>query len=473
MKKIILVAILGIGVIFACNQQTKTGSAEAPELTPPPRFTNQFCDSASNGGLCSYLPLEVHLGIFEGYDSNLDSLKQPPFDLFSWQSFVALNWPADKYGNPTGNSIGDNKQNPRVWEYYKDPLQVFGSSQGDLLLQSDKAVASGDKFLYKQSKASGRLNIMTGFEEADGHPLIDRNLNFALYEVKIDSAEANFITRNKLYLVDSIAAYYFRNKNQFVLPPSDSASKKPGMIEVKAAWRIMDPSKGDDTTRFYCRNAIVFIDGSHTVNGKPLIFRTKVGLVGMHIFRITSRFGKGIWSTFEHVDNTPDSPQQAQNNPNARWSFYNPRCLNCPLNDTPVFVGNEQTYRWDTAPPYAKRYAVNAPSQPQMGLFGTQVVRQFPIYSYTDYISMLWRAKLSGTVWANYRLIGSQWQNAETFPPPNAPSLLANTTLETFIQRDASCINCHQQASVSFVKKPGDTVNIFTDMSFLFPVYAR
>jgi hypothetical protein len=343
----------------------------------------------------------------------------------------------------------------------------------DLILHHDNATATGEKFFYKASKSSGRINILTGFEEADGHPLIDRNLNFALYAINISPAEVNFITANKLTTVNGIGAYFLKNNNQFVLPPSDSATKTQGMAEIKTSWRILDPSKGDDTSRFYCRNALVYIDSSHSRNGKPILFKAKVGLVGMHIFRITSRFGLGVWSTFEHIDNTPESLQQAQDIRNRQWSFYNPQCLNCPLNQAPAFINNENKYMWDPMPPYAAKYAVSAPSQPNSGKFGTQVVREFPVFSMTDYINRLWQTKLKGTVWANYKLIGSQWQDAESFPPPNAPALLANSTLETYIQKDASCISCHSFASVNFVKKPGDTLKIKTDLSFLFPVYAN
>lgn len=470
MKKIILIAIIAAGVIFACNQHITT-NGDTASLSP--NFTNQFCDSATNGGLCSYLPFEVHIATGIGYDSDLDSSRQPPFDIFSWQSFIALNWPADKNGNPIGNGINNNTTNPRVWEYYKDPIQVFGNGNNELLLQYGNAAVTGEKLLHRSSKAKGRLNMLTGFDESDGHPLIDRNLNFALYEIKMNPAEVNFVTANNLATVNGIYSYYIKNHNQFVLPPSDSASKTYGMTEVKAAWRILDPSKGDDTSRYYCRSAIIYIDAANSRNGKALFFRAKVGLVGMHIFRITSKFGVGIWSTFEHVDNTPDSPQAAQNTRNTNWSFYNPQCLNCPSNDAPVLKKTEQTYKWDSVPPYAAHYAMNAPSQPGNGKFGTQAVRVYPVFSMTDYVNRLWQAKLKGSAWGNYRLIGSQWQLAESNPPPDAPALLANTTLETYIQKNASCIGCHNQANVEYVKKPGDTIKIKTDFSFLFPVYAK
>jgi hypothetical protein len=74
---------------------------------------------------------------------------------------------------------------------------------------------------------------------------------------------------------------------------------------------------------------------------------------------------------------------------------------------------------------------------------------------------------LQGTVWANYRLVGSQWTVANDGSGGkgtiNVPSRLGNTTLESFIQVDASCISCHSFAEVIYNK---DTIS--TDFSFLF-----
>jgi hypothetical protein len=99
------------------------------------------------------------------------------------------------------------------------------------------------------------------------------------------------------------------------------------------------------------------------------------------------------------------------------------------------------------------------------------VTRTYPIYFTTDSINDIFQTKLAGTVWANYRLVGTQWFVHGDAPPgdtvPNAPALLANTTLETYIQGDASCISCHNGAYVAGApKKPTD--NYRSDFSFLF-----
>lgn len=465
MKKFIVLLLLA-GVVYACNQmQEDDVSAPAPQLSQPIKF----CTSGPNQ-LCSILPIDLDTNLVKGfgYDSFLDSAKQPPFDQFSWQTFVALNWPSDASGKPIGNSIGDHPGALRVWEHYQDPAEIFGASGADMVLHMSAAKKENAKFFYLDSKAPHPLLPFRDFEEADGHPLIDRNLNFAVFEIKINPIEATFITTNKLTTKKGIDSFYFANGKSFKLPQGDSATGNPGSMEIKASWRILDPAKGDDTSRYYCRNAVIYVDSASNVTGKPMVVRAKVGLVGMHILRKSTFFSEMmIWSTFEHVDNTPDNPQEAQM-ANKQWSFYNPACLNCIPNDTPAFrTGDASTYRWDSTYPYGKRYAVKAPSQPGDS-FGTQAVRVYPVFKYTEQMSNAWRAKLKGTVWSNYRLVGSQWQSAESIPASNAPAYLANTTLETYIQPTASCITCHHDAGIKFGK-----TKIPTDMSFVFPVYAK
>ena len=83
-----------------------------------------------------------------------------------------------------------------------------------------------------------------------------------------------------------------------------------------------------------------------------------------------------------------------------------------------------------------------------------KVVRSVPIYRETDEVNEEWRAKVAGTVWANYHLIGSQWSVVLDQPPPQPiigiPAVLGNTTLETYIQPTASCVNCHNFAQTAF-----------------------
>jgi hypothetical protein len=481
MKKIRLLAALAGAAVFVTYNCTNNKPAPASS-----GIYNQFCPTSPDGGPCPQLPYEVNEKFVPGYTSTLDSAHQIPFDVFSWQTFIALNWPSDGNGKPAGNTVTDAPYAPRVWEYYADPAEVFNNNPSLMQLLAE-AKKNGQKFFYMDSKApvpliDGKMvdmellnnsHLLKGFKQADGYPLIDRNLNFALFEIKMNPVETKYTLDNHLTTKQGIYTYATANGGMLNLPASDSAQKNDGSLEIKASWRILVPALGDDTSRFFCRKATIYIDSAHTRNHRPLILKNiQVGLVGMHIVRKTSQTAqKQIWTTFEHIDNVPDNPQQAEME-NRRWSFYNPGCFNCVPNTPPVLLpGDNKQYLWDTAMPYAASYGVTPPSQSGSTKYGTQAIRVYPVYKYTEMVNQLWQAQLKGSVWANYRLVGTQWQRGDVkagTPLPMAPNFLANTTMETFMQDSSSCISCHNHASVKF---NNDTIP--TDLSFIFGQYAK
>lgn len=461
-KKLSFIAVLAV-CIFACTQAIKNDGTAV----------HYFCYMGSSDTLCPQLPYDVRENFGNDYNTGsinfdtptkTDSALQTPLDVFSWQTFVALNWPADGSGKPTGSIMDPTQSQKRVWEYYTDPADVFNAVSGPLALHMSATKQANGKLFHLFSKSPHGITNpanLGDFEEADGNPLIDRNGNFALYEIKLSSDEVAFINTNKLTSVSGIFAF---TPTGFTLPKADSAKGLDGAIEIKASWRILTDS--DNASAFYTRTADIFIDSLHTDSHKPLLIKNvTVGLVGMHIIRSTKSQASNflIWSTFEHIDNAPTQAQQTQSN---SWSFYNQACTSCKTNTPPVAGNAQGNFIWDTLPPFAKFYTT--------GGFGTQVVRTNPIFSYTDSVNNIWQAKLNGSVWANYRLIGTQWQ-VNTYGVPNRPfpRSLTNTTMETYMQ-DSSCINCHSGATVSFQQlRPDTTYNITTGMSFVFPVYAK
>ena len=77
MKKLFVILLLS-GMIFACNQMQDDVSATPPYNGPG----TKYCDSGSSNTLCSYLPIDVDTTFSVGYDSFLDSIRQPPFDQY-------------------------------------------------------------------------------------------------------------------------------------------------------------------------------------------------------------------------------------------------------------------------------------------------------------------------------------------------------------------------------------------------------
>lgn len=478
MKKYLAATFLIAASLYACNQTGSAGSSNSDNYVDS---INRFCSDTTQGNdLCSQLPYDINEKFGFGYSTELTPTIQPPFDIFSWQTFVALNWPADSAGNPMGSNFAANPGAPRVWESYPDIEEIFNDKQ-PLLLQLKDARSKNLKFFSRTSKSPHRIGMNGDLLDADGYPLIDRNLNFVVFEVNANPVEANFIATNNLTTkkgIDSISKPYSSsdpNRRQIQMP-SSVAGQSPGSMEIKTAWRILDSVKGGDfPSRYYTRDAIIYIAGENSTSGRPFTIKAKVGLVGMHIIRKTALFANWIWSTFEHIDNVPDNIQEAQMNqpPKYPWSFYYPTSMGLPAN-TPVdtFANEGGRYRFDSTWPYAKRYAATVyGEQDNLPVFGTQAQRMCAIYFRTEQVNALWRKKLAGTVWANYKLIGSQWGTSTLTPGkplPTAPSLLGNTTLETFSLTSASCIGCHSGAIINYNQH-----SIFTDFSYLLALHAK
>lgn len=403
------------------------------------------------GQPCSDLPADVNFKqLLNGY-STLDPVCQQPFDDFSWQSFVALNWPLN------------NLSQPRPWEGYIDPDSIFDPTQirkmTALTAEQNKKV----KILYKMAKRHQLPGVSFGekstpYLEATLQPLIDRNVNFALYEERVNPVWAKYVVTQGLN-TNAGQTTFIANKKKVAFPighyQNDPNGTGPvqGAMEIKASWRILDPTKGDKLQNFYTRKADIYMDPDHTVNHQPLVVKgVIIGLVGFHINTYTND-GKGsVWSTFEQEDN---APPQGKVDPSRVYSFYNKDCQSCTPNAAPALKQGEKYYLWETKPPYGFRYVND-------GKYGTQVTIVNAFYPETEDTNNRWHALMPNTVWTHYRLIGSQWVNGESAQPAGIPPILANSTLETYVpQSQSTCIGCHSGATLNPSPQPS------ADLSFL------
>lgn len=420
MKKILVAVVLLIAVATFAQTARRRSVGTPPNPAP----------------LIPPLPYDVQDLI--AYQGPISPTLQPLFDQFSWQTFVALNQPA----SPTAPN------GPRIWETWASVNDVFhpgGTSPCGV------QNAPGVKTLVMDSKNEHVDVIQSDFLQATQQPLIDRNLNFVLYEIRMNSIEEDYIRANNLNTYEGQLA--FRNSGKTLQFPHSVDRVSYGSIEVKAAWRILN--RGDDDRRYYISRANIAIDGSRTVDGKPVCAQNViVGLVGLHIVRKTANHQDWIWSSFEQIDNVPNATDVPP-------SFFNAACANCPANTAPAKIGDEKSYLWEAQQPYAQRYAYTYNKQQ----YGTQVNRVYEIYPFTEGVTLQWwnNAAVKGTVWTNYQLIGSQWRAHGTQNPPkieDIPNRLANTTMETYIQNDGSCLGCHENATTS--------VGQCADFSFVF-----
>ena len=431
-------ALLLAAVTARCTGERDRDVAAASGGTDAGAAADRWCATlALPDQLCPFIPHDVNDTLPIGYAELSDST-QRPFDVFSWQSFVALNWPADGQGQPLPVSgPGDSLGAPRVWESYAEPADVFGGGEPE-----GCNFTSGRRVLRLMAK---NAHGMSGGSilESTGQPLIDRNLNFALYEIRMNPDWVTYVDTAGLRTAQG------QQGKEVNFPVGSYANLDSltggsvGAIEMKMVWRILQTEKGDDPSQFYSQTASIYVPAQNSQTGSALcIDSVTVGLVGMHIVHKTTSQPGWVWSTFEHKELAPTCASGAGTcgNANTRYSFFNPSCPSstCPWNTPPSLAQGDSTFLWAASPPYAANYAI--------GGSGTQAVRTQTVFLETDSVTAEWQQKLQGTVWANYRLIGSQWVNPEVPGAYGIPEILGNSALETYIPDSSSCTRCHVQA---------------------------
>jgi hypothetical protein len=196
---------------------------------------------------------------------------------------------------------------------------------------------------------------------------------------------------------------------------SEAIRLPQGSIEVKSAWKVLTSAE-ISTNTFFTTQAIVCNtpDGQRTpCNAQPVT----LGLVGLHLVQQTSDGGTMFWSTFEH--NANDT------------TFFNPNST-APVNTD---FAKQPFTELD-----ANCKGINQP---------TQIKRVTPVPASPD-LNSYYQQLLAGSVFANYRLISTQW--ATGFGPSFTPPNVANITLETYVQDISSgnatgCFTCHYKAT--------------------------
>lgn len=390
---------------------------------------------------------------------------RPFFDTFSWQSLVALSWPAV----PGQRGVASNPSDPKslltapngtvvVWGTYKESFELFGQrdqrpTAWELFankVPECKDQPEGMKLLVMLTKGD---SILDQTKQAFSFPLIDQNRNYVRYEVRYNKAFYNFVRgsdsdpKSWLYQIANLARV-----EPVFMPASPVTQAAPpdvvGALMVKAAWREMTDK--DDRNRYYVIPALLYDPTTQNCIQKEM------GLVGLHIAQKLTSFPEWIWSSFEQVDNVKRGPGAL---PATPISFNNGT-------DDPKTIGG-----------YANRPdQKGATMLPQPQRTPVQVTRLNPIPSTPAGASTLdvnaaWQQALKGSVWQNYELVITQWpSNPTVFQTKEAGGIYpkdcgaafpadgaTNTTMETYFQssRDAlgaggnSCMTCHYVAGQS------------------------
>ena len=415
---------------------------------------------------------------------------------YMWNSFVALNWPAKQgvRGQPDTSKKQPAVQSPVVWQTYAQPQEALlpPSYWGQYPQWNDLPrlpVGMTDKALAKLCGGYDRLSGIAlhainqpseSARQGPVAPLQDQFGRYVRYQVTLNKTFFEYLRVNKYYNADiQSKAVEISQKAQFKLAshepegafkalPFDNADEV-GMLETKAAWRILDPEH-DNPERYYTQPAVVLSPD------KKSCFRGTAALVALHIHRNT-KFGH-VASTFEQIDNVRIlDPNKFSNikpsfNPGMgntiqtnTWPPYGNRGFDGNL---PPLITNK-----DTLPDIWNRQPVNISRASEIPLWLQIINKTYQKkYQYTplNYYQMInvqhaspkCRRKPTGN-WAN----PVQW-SPETCPTPNIQRLI-NSALESYTQltdpytnlaKNYSCRSCHSNARPCGILQ--ENKNLFT-----------
>ncbi len=235
---------------------------------------------------------------------------------------------------------------------------------------------------------------------------------------------------------------------------SDTSANLPSdLIEIKTAWRIL--SATDYTSRYFTLET-QYEDAS-----------VLLGLIGFHLVQATPLHPEMIWTSFEHVDNTPDCEDGAAA-PAAGWTMTTATCASCLAAPEGSDCSSECTTTSSTFTPTTSSlnegWGIKSLPAPPASAPPTNVCRVFPqgtadgdyeadqnrfnilslnaqIVGPRGYLTEL-PADDPQSVWQYYEMVGGIWFDADGSTPPagSNPQLqrgslqLANTVMETTFQ---------------------------------------
>lgn len=404
------------------------------------------------------------------------------FERQQWAAFVALNWPVDDDGEPLGSLGADGDP---AWSEWIETYQVFKpkGAEPDPWDGEHRSLPLADAVQDPLPDATGpvdypelghrdarhlhnlsstqKLNVATETDQAFSFSVFDQYGRPAYYESLMNKVEYDLIVDNKLYEAGGLANYIAEN-GKLTFPSGKFDGNIYGAIELKVAWRVLDPQK-DDFSRYLTQPAYV-VSGGDTSAWEAVT----VGLVGFHIAQKTETSPQWIWSTFEHVDNVAANRLQEITTEDGtkrrlQASFNDASCEWCPVN-VPV-----------------------APDKD--GIRRTQVTRLVQIPPETQALNAQMQAALekAGSKLRYYEMIGVQWPTQPEVSPQRGAAYpgsvvdisggvplmkyLANSVMETFSQvgnkpanklprsvstsdkltfGTGSCIGCHSSSPYDF-----------------------
>lgn len=223
--------------------------------------------------------------LWEEPQDTTTAMNQP--DLYAWQLFAALNWPAK-----VSVCAADSKKllgapGKTVWETWRSKKDTYleRAAKPKSWVDGCSASIGAPKTLSVSSQLTAVMALdpqkklkKSGMQilfELPGGPFSTAEDE----EVRLNKATYEFIRDNKLYSLTEQERLAAAGVRTLTFPLNAK--------EAKAHWVLIEEA---DKPRYHW-------DEVTTANGKKQTY----GLVGLHI--ITRDMPRWFWSTFEHVDN--------------------------------------------------------------------------------------------------------------------------------------------------------------------------
>lgn len=386
----------------------------------------------------SPVQLASHLNCLPPATAPAANAGQDTFDRYSWQLFIAMNWPAQdgQRGTPNCNKQpGDTGYT--VWQTYKSVDQIFlpdasnpGPWNSSLLAKSLGII---------NIAALKNSNLVQAIDQAVGGWLIDQRGNPTYYDISANQTSYDYIVANRFY-------------DATVVSRANNIAFPNGVIEIKSSWRILTPA--DNASRYLTMFARVarFNDQGQRIG----VGEAYLGLVGLHVITKAQGYPQWIWSTFEQIDNVAPRVNGVDRPvPGFPYSYFNASAPANTLNQSPC-NWQQQGTQMVCVPRPGTTFKTPNPLN-----------RVTPIADTTDRINSSMQADpgLQRSVLRYYQLVTTQHPSMPDNPGnplgDPTPALSANVTMESYIQPNSSCMSCHSMATP--VKSPYKS-----DFSYLF-----
>ncbi len=436
---------------------------------------------------------------------------------FIWRSFIALNWPnvpleiagsrivSGERGKPDASRplsvlSGPGVLPQTVWETYKEPFEVFPpkgarprpwNSVRPVPPALEKALAGSRPLLAFPIALTGYAtdaNQPYFFPHATG-PLYDQDDGLVRYEVAVNRSFFEYVVHFRYYnAAEQIAAVdrYLggrRDATAFQRPPFGNPAEiagylhklpafaQVGLVDVKAAWRVLDPAK-HDVERYLRRHLVVGIEG-----GKPKV--QLMGLVALHILRwtpngydpVTGVDGAFVASTFEQIDNV------------SRNVAEDGRVIEPTFNNGLLPTPQQHDYGFEGTIPEQVTPGMSLPKPDPIDIYRASAQR---LPAAVRQINKRYQttAPVKDSVLRYYQLIGTQNRHLGTLDFSTAEARernghqgpitgvytnansLVNSALESYTQKNFSCILCHVRARPFGVPHAPDTAPGFPPAAF-------